>query len=343
MAHNGQDGSDGTAARGQAGLDDETRRDIFARALLTRRFEERIVRLAASGELPATLHVGAGQEVCQVAAIRATRDDDPLLYGHRGTGYWIARGVPLEAILCDLGGRVGGTNSGLGGVMHVVDIDRGVFGQSGTVGGNFVVGAGMALADRRLGRDTVTLVFFGDGTANRGQFHEALNYIALERLPCVFFCENNGWGLSVPVSRSTSVTDIADRALAYGIPGVVVDGNDPDEVFAATSTAVARARHGGGPTLIEAKVRRLSGHYIGDRERYRPEEERAAAQSTDPLEALRADVVARGLDDDGAIEQEVAARIDAAVEAFRAAEPVAAVDAFRARVAVAVAPAGGEG
>lgn len=318
-----------------ARLDDMQRLALVRRALLSRRLEERIVALTRSGELPATLHEGAGQEVAQLATMAAFAPDDPVLYAHRGVAYWIARDLDPATILCDAGHREGGTNGGRGNLMHVVDPGRGLVGQSGTLGGNLVVGAGVALAERRLGTGRVTLVFFGEGTANRGQFHEAANFAGVARLPIVLVCENNGWGLSVPASVSTAVTDIADRAAGYGFPGVVVDGNDPDAVYGAAASAVARARRGDGPTLVELKVTRLKAHFLGDQQRYRGAEE----DLTDPLDLLRDDVFALGLlDTEGweAIDSSVVDQVDAAVEAFRA-QPLAHPD--RARQSVLSSPA----
>jgi TPP-dependent pyruvate/acetoin dehydrogenase alpha subunit len=316
------------------GIQGDVRLEIFRKALLARRFEERVAHLARAGEVPAALHLGAGHEVLQVAALAATRPSDPVLYGHRGTAYWIARGVPLERILCDIAYKEGGTNGGRGGVMHVIDTGRGILGESGTLGGNFVIGAGVAFAEQRLGTGSVTVVFFGDGTSNRGQFHEAANFAALKRLPLLLICENNGWGLSVPVSASTSVADIADRAAGYGMPGVVVDGREPDAVHAAVGAAAERARSGGGPTLVEAKVDRLEGHWLGDREPYRSADARALLHDRDPLVRLEADVIRRGLLDTGGrddLEKELTATIDAAVEHMRA-QP--AVDPTNARTGV---------
>src|SRR5512139_1329115 len=207
-------------------VDDKLRLEIYRKMLLARRFEERIRQLAMSGEIPASLHPGAGQEGCQIAALAALRPDDPMLYAHRGVGYWIARELPLERILCDIAGKVGGTNRGKGGVMHVVDPSRGILGESGTLGGNFVIGVGVALAEKFRNSDRIVIVFFGEGTSNRGQFHEAANFAAVKRLPCVFFCENNGWAVSVAARHSTAVENIADRAAGYAMPGAVVDGRD---------------------------------------------------------------------------------------------------------------------
>lgn len=312
-------------------MEESVRVGVFRTALTARRLEERITALARAGEVPEGLHLGAGHEVCQAAALAALRNDDPMLYGHRGTAYWIARGLPLDVILCDIAHRDGGTNRGKGGVMHVVDPSRAILGESGTLGGNFVIGAGVAYAERYLGAVSVTIVFFGDGTANRGQFHEAANFAGVQRLPLILFCENNGYGLSVPVTTSTAVADIADRAAGYGMPGVVVDGNDPDAVFAATTEAAALARAGGGPTLIEAKVNRIGGHWLGDREKYRSDDERERVRTLDPLPLLEQRLRDDGtLDDAGldALATEITHAIDDAVEVMRSRDLVSPATAL---------------
>jgi TPP-dependent pyruvate/acetoin dehydrogenase alpha subunit len=306
-------------------MDDTTRRAVLHKAVLARRLEARVVALAKAGMLPATLHLGTGQEVAQIAALEALRPDDPMLYGHRGVGYWIARGVEPEVILCDIGYREGGSNRGKGGPMHVVDVARGVLGETGSLGGNLVIGVGIAFAEAQLATGRVAIVFFGDGTANRGQFHEALNFASLRALPVIFFCENNGWGLSNPTSASTAVADIATRAAGYSMPGVIVDGNDADAVFAAVATAAVRARSGQGPTLIEAKVQRIHAHYLGDREQYRTDIDRDEARRRDPLDALMARCSGAELD---RIETDVAARIDEAVAFFERQPMVAAATAL---------------
>lgn len=293
----------------------EDMRGVFRTALLSRRFEERIIEMSMAGEIPATLHPGAGQEVAQAAAIATLGPDDKVLYGHRGVAYMIARGTPLSALLADIANKEGGTNHGKGGVMHVVDVPHGVLGESGTLGGGFVICAGVALALKRFDQGQVVVHFFGDGTSNRGTFHESLNWCALKKLPAIFFCENNGWAVSVPSSESTSVQDIAARAHGYGIPGVVVDGSDAFAVAEVMEEAVGRARRGEGPTLIEAKVTRLMGHYIGDQQAYRPDRDEAA--SKDPLPRFQRALLDAGTLDQAAIdamEAEIKAEIDAAVE-----------------------------
>ena len=312
-------------------MDDATRIEIFRKMLLSRRLEERVRQLSMAGELPATLHPGSGQEACQVAALAALRPDDPMLYGHRGLAYWIARGLPPEKILCDIAFKEGGTNRGKGGVMHVVDPSRGILGESGTLGGNFVIGVGVALAEKMRKTGRVVIMFFGDGTSNRGQFHEAANFAAVKKLPAIFFCENNGWAVSVSAKVSTAVENIADRAAGYGMPGKVVDGNDIDAVFDATREAAERARRGDGPSLIEAKVQRFLGHYLGDPEPYRTKEEVAKLRERDPLPRLQQDLVKRGLIDDvklAALEKEIAATVDRAAEFVRSQPSVPAASAL---------------
>ena len=293
---------------------------VFKTAVLARRFEAKIVELAMAGELAPSLHVGAGQEVAQIAAIEALNPDDYILYGHRGLAYMIARGVSLADMLADFAGKEGATSRGKGGVMHVVDVPKGILGESGTVGGSFVVSVGVGMALKRKQPGKVVVYFFGDGTSNRGTFHESLNWAAVQKLPCIYFCENNGFAVSVPASRSTAVENIADRAGGYGVPGVVIDGNDPVAVHEVMEQAVARARAGRGPTLIEAKVTRLQGHYVADQQEYRADRDTVADK--DPLPKLQQTLL-----DTGVISQQTVAdieadadqQIEAAVETMRAA------------------------
>jgi TPP-dependent pyruvate/acetoin dehydrogenase alpha subunit len=295
--------------------------DIFKTSLLTRRFEARVIQMAMAGEIPGSLHAGAGQEVGQIAAITAMNKDDYILYGHRGVAYMIARGTSLTAILADIAGKEGATSRGKGGVMHVVDIPHGILGESGTLGGGFVisVGVGMALKRRYPGR--VVTYFFGDGTSNRGTFHESLNWAAVQKLPCIYFCENNGYAVSVPTSTSTSVPDISARAAGYGVPGVVVDGSDAAAVYEVMQKAVERARAGQGPTLIEAKVTRLFGHYVADQQTYRPDAATVVA-TKDPLPKLQQTLISAGILDDtqlAQLEADALRQIEEAVATVKAA------------------------
>ncbi|HEY6395001.1 MAG TPA: thiamine pyrophosphate-dependent dehydrogenase E1 component subunit alpha [Candidatus Binataceae bacterium] len=266
-------------------MDAKLKLDIYKKIVLSRRLEERIAELIKAGQVGGFMHPGVGQEGLQVAAIATLRPTDYLLYAHRGVAYWVARGVPIEKVLCDLAGKEGGTNRGKGGVMHVVYPQLGVLGQSGTLGGCFPIAAGAGLSIKVKREDKVVLCFFGDGTSNRGTFHESVNFCAVRKLPVVFLCENNGWAVSMPTERSTAVANIADRAHGYAIPGKTVDGNDVEQVHGAVSEAVNHARAGNGPSLIEAKTYRLWGHWIGDPENYRSREEVEKHWRRDPLPA----------------------------------------------------------
>jgi pyruvate dehydrogenase E1 component alpha subunit len=299
--------------------------DIFKTSLLARRFEARIIQMAMAGEIPGTLHAGAGQEVCQVAAIAAMNKDDCILYGHRGVAYMITRGTSLAAILADIAGKEGATSRGKGGVMHVVDVPHGILGESGTLGGGFVISVGVGMALKRKYPGRVVTYFFGDGTSNRGTFHESLNWAAVQKLPCIYFCENNGYAVSVPTSVSTAVPDIAARAGGYGVPGVVVDGSDPAAVYEVTQKAVERARAGHGPTLIEAKVTRLLGHYVGDQQTYRPDAA-TVVTTKDPLPKLQQTLMSAGVLSETLlleIEADIQRQIEAAVATVKAAPPLA--------------------
>jgi pyruvate dehydrogenase E1 component alpha subunit len=303
--------------------------DIFRKSLLTRLYEDRFVKLSMEGVVPPLLHPGAGQEVAQVAALAALNDDDPVLYSHRGVAYMVARDVSLSAMLADTAGREGGTNNGKGGIMHVVDLDRGIYGESGTLGGGMVISVGMGMALKRQKSSKVVIHFFGDGASNRGTFHESLNWASVQKLPCIYVCENNGWAVSVPVSESTAVENIADRAGGYAMPGVIVNGADPDAVHAALVTAAARARAGGGPTLVEIKAIRLRGHYATDPQDYRPDAAEVAQH--DPLEQLRARIVREGMmtiDEITSLEHEYGEQIETAVEQVKRAPELSAELAF---------------
>jgi acetoin:2,6-dichlorophenolindophenol oxidoreductase subunit alpha len=298
-------------------MDRNLKLQIYRNMIISRRLEERVAELIKAGQVGGFMHAGVGQETLQCAAIATLRRDDYLLYAHRGVAYWVARGVPLEKVLCDLAGKEGGTNHGKGGVMRVVYPELGVLGESGTLGGCFPIATGAGLSIRVKGGDQVVLCFFGDGTSNRGTFHESMNLCAVRKLPVVFLCENNGWAVSMPTERSTAVRDIADRAKGYAVPGKVVDGNDPEAVYDTVAEAVARARSGAGPSLIEAKTYRLWGHWVGDPETYRSREEVEKHWRRDPIPLYEHKLGAEKILDDAAkakIEAEARAAIDKAVD-----------------------------
>jgi pyruvate dehydrogenase E1 component alpha subunit len=232
-------------------------------------------------------HPGIGQEGLQAGAVAALRRDDYLFQAHRGLGYALAKGMSFDLIFGDLLGRTTGATGGKGGgTVHFVDPELGILGQGGTLGSGFVLGAGAACSIQLLGEDKVVMVFFGEGAAGRGTFYEAALEAGVWKLPIVFVCENNGWALSAPFERHSPTERVADRAAAFGFPGVVVDGQDAVAVHEAASEAVARARAGEGPTLVEALTLRIRGHYEGDRQRYRDEGAPDDPRARDPLQVL---------------------------------------------------------
>jgi pyruvate dehydrogenase E1 component alpha subunit len=265
-------------------------------------------------------HPGLGQEAVQAGAVMALRREDYLFYAHRGLGYALVKGMAPEVLLGDLLGRVGGSVGGKGGgTVHFVDPEVGVLGQGGTLGSNFVLGAGAAVSVQLLEEDRVVAIFFGDGAAARGTFHEAALQAAVWKLPIVWVCENNGWHLSAPFTDQSPTEDIADRAAAYGVPGVVVDGQDAVAVRDATAAAVERARAGEGPSLIEAKTLRIRGHYEGDPQKYRDDIADGLEVPRDPLGILRERVDAPEADKlDAAAKDEAEAALETALAMAKA-------------------------
>ncbi|MCW2958281.1 MAG: thiamine pyrophosphate-dependent dehydrogenase component subunit alpha [Solirubrobacterales bacterium] len=250
--------------------DVELATDLYRTVAVIRAAELRLQTHIAEHGFGGFWHPGLGQEGLQAGAVAALRRDDQLFYAHRGLGYALAKGMPLTALLGDLFGRTTGSTGGKGGgTVHFVDPALGVLGQGGTLGSGFVLGAGAAISAQLQGSDRVVAVFFGDGAASRGTFHEAALQASVWKLPVVWICENNGWALSAPFGEQSPTADIAERAAAYGMPGVVVDGQDAMAVHVAVGEAVARARAGDGPTLVEAKTLRIRGHYEGDTQPYR--------------------------------------------------------------------------
>jgi pyruvate dehydrogenase E1 component alpha subunit len=262
-------------------------------------------------------HSGLGQEGLQAGAIAALRREDYLFYAHRGLGYALAKGMPLEALLGDLFGKVTGSTGGKGGgTVHFVDPELGVMGQGGTLGSSFVMGAGAAISSQLLGTDRVTAIFFGDGAAARGTWHEAAIQASVWKLPVVWICENNGWAVSAPFSEQSPTANVADRASAYGVPGVIVDGQDAVAVYEVVAEAVARARRGEGPTLIEAKTLRIRGHYEGDRQKYRNDLTAGVEIPRDPIDLLRTRLSAADAD---ALDEVARLEVGTAFEAALAA------------------------
>jgi len=261
--------------------------EMLRRMLRIRLFEERVYRMIYDGQVPAGGHLAIGQEAEIVGACMAVRDDDYMTGNHRSHGHPIGKGARLAPLMAELLGKRTGVCRGKGGSMHLADFSCGSVGESGIVGSLMPVAVGAALSARLRGTDQVCLCFFGDGAANCGPFHESLNLAAVWRVPVVFLCENNGYAMFTAQAQTTSVVDIAQRASAYNMPGVVVDGQDVLAVHAAVSEAVQHARAGRGPSLVEAKTYRYKGHSdsYGDVEPvYRPENEIRWWEARDPIE-----------------------------------------------------------
>lgn len=250
----------------------------------TRRFEERCQQLVDSGKFMPHFHAGTGQEALSVAGVCALHEDDYLLYTHRGYGHLIARGVPINLLMADLYSKSGGTNNGMGSIMHVVYPEKGILGRNGVFGARFSIAAGMALASKLKGTRQVVAAFYGEAEGNRGTFFEALNFMTIWKLPVVLIAENNGFSIS---ARQTSIYPserMADMGMGFGIPCVTVDGNDPIAVFQAVSDALNRARGGEGPSLVEGKTYRIAVHRPHDDDtKYRSREEVEQWRRRDPL------------------------------------------------------------
>lgn len=238
-----------------------------------RRFEEAVDDLFARGMMHGTMHLSIGQEATATGACAALRPGDAIGSTHRGHAHCIAQGADLTRMMAELLAKDTGYCRGRGGSMHIADVATGNLGANGIVAGGIPIAVGAALAATLRGEDSVVVSFFGDGATNEGAFHEAANLAAIWKLPVIFVCENNKYGMSNSTEFSMAVDHISERAAAYGFPGVTVDGNDVEAMFAETSAAVARARNGEGPTLIEALTYRYKGHSKSDKNLYRTKEE----------------------------------------------------------------------
>lgn len=261
-------------------------------------FEERVNEMFMKGMIHGTTHLSVGQEGVAVGAMYGINDDDLIMSNHRGHSHCIAKNADINRMMCELLGREHGFCKGLGGSMHIVDIASNNYGANGIIGPAIAIATGIALALKKDKTNKVILDFFGDGTSNTGSFHESLNMAALWKLPVVYICENNLYGMSTPASKTVSVPNIADRAAAYGIPGVVVDGNDVLAIMDTVREAAERARRGEGPTLIEAKTYRWLGHSKSDKRAYRTKEEEADWKARCPIAGFEHYLLANGFTQD---------------------------------------------
>lgn len=268
---------------------------IYERMRLIRTFEDKVAELFAQGLLPGFVHLYAGEEAIAVGVCAHLTDRDYITSTHRGHGHCIAKGVDINAMMAELFGKATGACKGKGGSMHIADVSKGMLGANGIVGGGGPLACGSALTAKVTGTDSVTVCFFGDGAAEQGTMHEAMNLAAIWKLPVVFVCENNLYAESTPWFYHCAAKEIADRGSAYNMPGVLVDGTDVFAVYEAAGEAVARARRGEGPTLIEARAFRYYGHFQGDPLTYRTKEEEEEYRRRDPIDQFRRRVLERNL------------------------------------------------
>ena len=282
-----------------------------------RAFELKALNLFEENKLRGSVHLYVGEEGVAATVGSRLTDDDYIASTHRGHGHCIAKGAELNLAMAELMGKATGYCRGRSGSMHIADFTKGNLGANAIVGGGIPIAVGAALAIKMQKRDAVAVSFFGDGASNEGTFHEAMNLASLWKLPIVFVCENNGYGISVPAWQSTSVKDISVRAQAYDMPGVTVDGNDVEAVDDAFAAALARAKAGEGPTLIECKTYRWLGHWTGDPTPYRTREEVEAWKQKCPIKRYREKLIAQGLATDAeltAIEEQARAEAEAAAD-----------------------------
>lgn len=264
-------------------LNNDTLINMYKTMLRIRKFEETAMNLFAEGKIPGFVHLYIGEEAVATGVSANLNEDDYITSTHRGHGHIIAKGGELNVMMAELFGKATGYGKGKGGSMHIADATKGILGANGIVGAGHDICLGAGLSAQYKGTKQVSICFFGDASTNQGTFHEAVNMASVWNLPVVFVCENNGYGISVSQKRHQKIVDVADRSSSYGIPGVIVDGNDILAVYEASKEAIERAREGKGPTLLECKTYRQRGHYEGDPGTYKPKGEQEEWMKKDPI------------------------------------------------------------
>ena len=301
-----------------------TRLSLFRRMTELRVFEKRVYDIFLQGLVKGTTHLSLGQEAIAAGFGEAMRSDDWTFATYRGHAHTVSRGVPFAPIMAELMGRRGGLMAGKGGSMHLTSVEHGMMGSYAIVGAHIPIATGAAFSAKYRKSGQVSVCFFGDGTTNIGAFHEALNFAAVWKLPIVFVCENNLYMEYTAISAVTAVEHpAADRAGAYGLERIIVDGNDADVMYEIANQTLDRARVGGGPSLIEALTYRHAGHSRADPGKYRPDEEVAAWIAKDPIPNYRKRLLDAGVDESvlDRIEREVAESVDIATELAKASPP----------------------
>lgn len=291
--------------------------EMFKRMVHARAFEEKVSYFFSRGMVHGTTHLSMGQEASGVSSCMALNDDDLITSTHRGHSQVIGKGVDLNKMMAELLGKYTGYCKGKGGSMHIADLDRGNLGANGVVGGGHALAVGAALTQKIKKTKKIVLCFFGDGAANEGSFHEALNLASIWDLPVIFYCENNLYGMSNPVSASMNIVDIADRASSYGIKGYVIDGNEPVELYLKMKEIIEEVRLTNKPVLIESKTYRWLGHSKSDAQIYRSKEEVEEWKSKDPILKMKKYMVEEGIlstDEVESLEKASRDEIEAAVK-----------------------------
>jgi pyruvate dehydrogenase E1 component alpha subunit len=291
--------------------------EMYRKMLEIRLFEEKVFELYGQNLVPGTIHLYAGEEAVAVGVCSTLRKEDYITSTHRGHGHCIAKGADPKRTMAEILGKKTGYCKGKGGSMHIADFNIGMLGATAVVGAGLPIAVGAGLSIKLRGTDQIVACFFGEGASNQGTFHESINMASTWKLPVIFVCENNLYAMGTRQSRVMNIENIADRAGAYGIPGVVVDGNDVLAVYEAAQKAVERARNGEGPTLIECKTYRLRGHSRVDPAKYRPKEEVQEWLARDPIKRLKERLLKTNtLQEPGIqqIEKEVSAGIEEAVK-----------------------------
>ena len=295
----------------------DDRLGMYEMQQILRQMEKRAYDLFLQNLVKGTSHLSLGMEAVAAGVARAQRPDDYTFATYRGHAHTMARGAPLGPVLAELLGRDNGILKGKGGSMHLASVEHNMMGSYAIIGAHLCIANGTAWSAQMRGTDQVTVAFFGDGATNIGAFHEALNMAAIWKLPVIFVCENNLYMEYTPIDLVTAVPNpAADRAAGYGLESIIVDGNDADDVYVAAAAAVAKARAGQGPSLIEAKTYRQGGHSRADPGKYRPADELQAWMEKDPIPLYHQRMLRLGIDESAllTIQQDVAARVDAATE-----------------------------
>lgn len=316
-------------SRSNATLSDERLRELFREMLLIRRFEEKVEERFRAGELPGFLHVAIGQEAVASGVMAGLEREDTIMSTHRAHGHTLAKGTHPNRVMAELYGKEEGCSGGYGGSMHLYDIENGMLGANAVVGGGLPQVTGTALAYQFRKEPKVAVAFFGDGATNTGVFHESLNLAQLWKVPALFVLEMNGWAESTPMSQHLPITDLSQRAVAFGMKSIDVDGQDVEAVCAATREAREHAVSGKGPVFLNVRTYRLVGHYIGDPQVYRDKDEINELRETkDPIELLRARLE---LSDDELeqLDTEVTAMVEESVEFAKAGTDPKPEDALK--------------